>query len=412
MMISERIQAAIHALEVRGGRWLNYAVLTLMVLALVVWYDTHCYRNFNAPEAMDAAQVARNLAEGKGFTTEVVRPFSVYLLQKHNRNQAANQASATNALDTAEVYGPHPDLANAPLYPIVLAGLFKVASPDWKVELHKAFWSDGGRFVRYKPEFLITIFNQLLLLVVVLMTFMVAKTILDVQAAWLSAVVMLFSDTLWKFSVSGLPTLLLLAIFLGVIWTLAAFEALWREENPEPRRQFVLAICAGLLTGLGMLTRYSFGWVIVPVFIFFLLFGRTRRTVLAMTAFFACVVTVLPWIVRNVAVSGTVFGTAGYAVAEDTMGFPGSHLMQSLAPDMASAYSMKPYFVKLQTNLSLLLQNDMLRLGGGWMGILFLAGLLLGLRNVVARRLRYFAVICTGCIPGRHGAGADAIKRR
>jgi hypothetical protein len=95
-------------------------------------------------------------------------------------------------------------------------------------------------------------------------------------------------------------------------------------------------------------------------------------------------------------VSGTFFGTAGYAVAEDTFVFPGSRLMQSLAPDMTSVYWIKPYFVKLQTNLGLLLQNGMLRLGGGWTGVLFLAGLLLGLRNIVARRLRYFAVICTG----------------
>ena len=94
--------------------------------------------------------------------------------------------------------------------------------------------------------------------------------------------------------------------------------------------------------------------------------------------------------------SGTFFGTAGYAVAEDTFVFPGSRLMQSLAPDMTSVYWIKPYFVKLQTNLGLLLQNGMLRLGGGWTGVLFLAGLLLGLRNIVARRLRYFAVICTG----------------
>jgi hypothetical protein len=396
MMISERIQAFIHALEVRGGRWLNYAALALLVLGLGVWYDTHCYHNFNAPEAMDAAQVARNLAEGKGFTTGVIRPFSVYLLQKHNRNLSVDQASGTNGVDTAEVYGPHPDLANAPLYPVVLAGLFKVTSPDWKVELHKPFWSDSGRFVRYKPEFLIAIFNQLLLLAAVLMTFLVAKNIFDAPAAWLAAVLMLFSDTLWKFSVSGLPTLLLLVIFLGVIWTLAAFEALWRVENPEPRRQFVLAICAGLLTGLGMLTRYSFGWVIVPVFIFFVLFGRSRRIVLAMTAFLAFVAVVLPWVVRNLAVSGTFLGTAGYAVAEDTIVFPGSRLMQSLTPDMAFAHLIKPYLVKLQTNLSFLLPNDMLRLGGGWVGVLFLAGLLLGLRNVVGRRLRYFAVLCTG----------------
>jgi len=50
----------------------------------------------------------------------------------------------------------------------------------------------------------------------------------------------------------------------------------------------------------------------------------------------------------------------------------------------------------LLTNLGELLLNDLPKLGGGWMGILFLAGLLLGLRNVLARRLRYFTMTCLG----------------
>ena len=62
MMIAERIQALIHKLEVGGARRLNYVALTLAVLSLALWYDTHCYHNFNSPEAMDKAQVARNLS--------------------------------------------------------------------------------------------------------------------------------------------------------------------------------------------------------------------------------------------------------------------------------------------------------------------------------------------------------------
>jgi Dolichyl-phosphate-mannose-protein mannosyltransferase len=397
MMISERIQAFIHKLEVDPSfRWVNYVPLTLLVLLLAIWYNTHDYRDFNTPEAMDAAQVGRNLSEGKGFTTEFIRPFSIYLLQKHNHALAANPSSSTNAVDTAEIYGQHPDLANAPLYPVVLAGLFKITQPAWPVEMHKPFWSNGGRFERYKPEFIVALFNQILLLAAVLLTFIVARAILDITAAWLSAILMLFSDKLWELSVSGLPTLLLMVIFLGLIWTLTSFETLWREENPESRRQYVLAALAGLLTGLGMLTRYSFGWVLVPVFLFFILFGRTRRTELAAVAVLVAGLTVAPWLARNFLVSGTLFGTAGYAVVEGTFAFPGSRLMQSLTPDMTSAYWIRPYLVKLAINLRSLLQDEMLRLGGGWIGILFLTGLLLGLRNVVARRLRYFTMICLG----------------
>ena len=397
MMIAERTQALIHKLEVEGGaRWLNYLALTVAVLSLAIWYDLHCYRNFANPEAMDAAQVARNLSAGNGFTTEFIRPFSVYLIQKHNHASAPNQTALTNAFDFAQIQGRHPDLANAPVYPLLLAGLWKLHTPDWKVEMHKTFWSEGGRFTRYSPEFFIAIFNQILLLVVVLLTFLVARKIFDTPAAWLAALLVLGSNVLWKFSVSGLPTLLLLVIFLGVVWCLAAVETLGGDENPEQRRRFILALAVGLLTGLGMLTRYSFGWVILPVILYFVIFGGTRRTGLAVAAFLAFAVVATPWIARNLAMSGTFLGTAGYAVVEGTFAFPGSRLMQSLNPDMTSAYWVLPYTVKLQTNLRYILQDDMLSLGGGWMGILFLAGLLLGLRNVVARRLRYFTMMCLG----------------
>ena len=178
MMIAERIQSLIHKLEVdAGARRLNYLALTVAVVALAVWYDTHNYRNFSSPEAMDAAQVARNLAEGHGFTTEFVRPFSIYLLQKHNRAARPSENLSTNAADFAQMIR-HPDLANAPVYPVVLAGLMKLRPPDWKVELRRPFWSEGGHFMRYQPEFLIAIFNQFLLLVVVLLTFLVAKKFL------------------------------------------------------------------------------------------------------------------------------------------------------------------------------------------------------------------------------------------
>ena len=101
MMIAERIQTLIHKLEVGAGcalaadscRW------RVAVFGLAVWYDMHAYRNFDAPEAMDAAQVARNLSRGQGLSRrDFIRPFSVYLVQKHNHAlQAPAQMPTTNA---------------------------------------------------------------------------------------------------------------------------------------------------------------------------------------------------------------------------------------------------------------------------------------------------------------------------
>ncbi|HAO79725.1 MAG TPA: hypothetical protein DCQ92_12270 [Verrucomicrobia subdivision 3 bacterium] len=397
MMIADRIQTLIHATEVGGGsRWMKYISLAVALVALVGFYDLRAYRNFYSPEAMDVAQVARNVAEGRGYTTEFIRPFSLYLVQKHNRVVHPGEILSTNAMDFAQINRPHPDLANAPVYPTVLAGLMKVWTPDWKVQLHKPFWSEGGRFLRYKAEFRIAIFNQILLLAVVALTFLLAKKLFDGPAAWLAALLTLGSDLLWKFSVSGLSTLLVLVIFLGLIWLLVKVEELGRAELPDPRRLFILAITIGLLTGLGMLTRYSFGWLIVPVVVFLTLFGGARRTGLAAAAMLAFALMVSPWIARNLAVSGTIFGTAGYAVAEGTFVFPSTNLMQSLNPNLNSVYGMMPYVRKFAENTRYILQNGLLQANGVWVGALFFAGLLLGLRNLAARRLRYFTMMCLG----------------
>ncbi len=396
MLMDEQLQRLIHNIEVGSGRlWVRIALLTVVGLALAGIYDLTAYRSFNSQEAMDAAQVARQLKEGKGYTTEFVRPFSLYLMRKHNLAAHPEWQTTTNA-DLAQITRPHPDLANPPVYPTVLAGLFAVTQPDWKAQTHKPFWSAGDRFARYAPEFYIALFNQFLLLVIVMLTFQLAKTFFDTPTAWLAAGLTFVSDGLWKFSISGQSTLLLLVIFLGLAWCLAKIEIRARTEPPDMRRLFLLAVAAGALTGLGLLTRYSFGWVMVPVVIFLAVFGGSRRSGLAVVAFLTFAGVIAPWIVRNLVVSGTFFGTAGYAVVEGTGAFPGSKLMQSVNPDLSSAYWIMPYVRKFFENVRYVFQGDLLRLGGGVLGILFFAGLLLGLQNAGARRLRYFTMGCLG----------------
>src|SRR6516162_1274774 len=149
MKISAQLQYLIHEFEVgRFSRRLQFVPLAVAVIALAVFYDVGNYRNFASPEAMDAAQVARNVAEGRGYTTEFIRPFSVYLVQQHQFAVHGSKIQATNALDFAQLDGMHPDLANAPLYPTLLAVIFRMSKPEWKVETSKPFWSAGGKFLR------------------------------------------------------------------------------------------------------------------------------------------------------------------------------------------------------------------------------------------------------------------------
>ena len=187
-----------------GSRYLRVIGLALGVVALVFLNDFRAYRNFAAPEAMDTAQLARNISDRHGYTTLCIRPFSLYL--EHRHNEAQNPASLANPNpDWAMIKTvPHPDLANPPVYPLVLAALVKVLPFQYPVNLKSALSSNNGGFWWYGPDFLIALFNQTLLLVVVGLTFFPGKKLFDSNVAWLSAVLVLGCEMLWRFSASGL----------------------------------------------------------------------------------------------------------------------------------------------------------------------------------------------------------------
>ena len=52
-------------------------------MGLAVWHDVVAFKNLATIEGLDAAQVARNLSEGWGYTTDFIRPLSLHLLQQH-----------------------------------------------------------------------------------------------------------------------------------------------------------------------------------------------------------------------------------------------------------------------------------------------------------------------------------------
>jgi hypothetical protein len=82
---------------------------------LVVGYNWRSFRNLGTQEAMDAAQVARNLSEGKGYTTLFVRPLAFISLRRAPRRNV--ERFFRNGRGRRQAHEMHPDLANPPVYP-------------------------------------------------------------------------------------------------------------------------------------------------------------------------------------------------------------------------------------------------------------------------------------------------------
>lgn len=373
-----RAQEFIHSLETGfAARALKGLTLLMVFLGLATLFNLRHFRHFSAPDAMEHAQLARNLAEGKGYTTHVIRPFSVWLLERHR---------GTNVNVLAE---PLPDLANAPAYPWLLAKWMRLAPAD-------ATLAAAGEFKRYEPEFRIAWLNEALFFVALFILFRVALRLFDNFVAWLSVCVTLCCDLLWKFSLSGLPTMLGVVLFLAIAWCLAAAEQGHRVNKWGWVRLLLIAIVTGAFVGVAALTRYSLAVLLLPVLVFFGAYFEAKRAPMVLLALAAFAGVFAPWLQRNYEVCGTPFGTAGYAIFAETERFPGSRLERAMNPANAETpqdlkkVDLDEYWLKFRPNFTRLITDELPRLGGSWLAALFLAALLLRFNSPTLRRMRAF----------------------
>lgn len=383
-----RVQQIIHSLE--EGKWagrIRALVLLLLLGSLGLVYNLNLTQNFTSPEAMDSAQLARNLSEGRGYTTRFIRPLSVDILRQHG---AISDEAPRAAL---------PDITNPPLYPLLLAGWMKVLP----------FEFEAGESLRYQPEVLINLLNQLLFLVALVQVFRLGNKLFESPVAWCAALLFLGTELYWKFSTSGLPMMLLLVLFLALAKALVKLEEQGNDGVSRGSGWFAgMALWAGVLVGLGGLTRYGFAWVILPVLVYLGCFlGRHRGRAVAM-ALLGFLLVMTPWLVRNAQMSGNLFGTAGLALYGETHAFPGDTLERKLfyepsaAPvDGENEIKVQPtdgvglwdIGNKLKRNLRELLIHELPRFSGGWFAVVSLVGLVMPFRSRSLRRLRVFLLI-------------------
>src|ERR1041384_7686119 len=211
-----QIQTAVFQIEMgRGKKVIQWVLLILLAAAVSLIYTAGQFRGLNKREAMDMAQLARNIAHGRGFTTYVIRPLSLWQLK-------------TNRDDRDQKFMEHPDLSNPPLYPLVLAGLFKFL-PDTVFE-----FTPTADTV-YAPErWVIVPFNQVCLLLTLLLVYFWARQLFDQRVAVMAGLLLLFSDTLWAYSISGLPTSFLNLLLLLALYCVFLVDRRLNPPTAEP----------------------------------------------------------------------------------------------------------------------------------------------------------------------------------
>ena len=254
---------------------------TVLLLAVPVFIALLALAKFvepTAPVALENAQLARHIAGGQGFTTGVLRPLAL----------------------TAQPHAlPVPDLVNAPLHPLLLAGVFAVTGPSTRVA---------------------AAFGLVVWLLTVWLVFLIARYWWDWRAASLAALFCVCSLTGALSAVAGLPQPMLTVLVFGAV------AAVFPKPNSVREGDSVLAlwqpVLAGVLCGAAILTDYRLLPLALVLGVY--LFKTQERRVSALALFVGgFVLVLLPWCIRNYVVSGRVFGLYWYSALENTRQFPG-----------------------------------------------------------------------------------------
>ena len=96
-----------------GLKIIRVSLYVLLLLVLIMVYTATQFRGLKTEEAMDYAQLGRNMSFENGMTTKCVRPLTMWKMASRNPNE------------NPQIVG-HPDLMHPPAYPAVLAAGFKV----------------------------------------------------------------------------------------------------------------------------------------------------------------------------------------------------------------------------------------------------------------------------------------------
>ena len=264
-------------------RSLFFLVLIILTLANLFIF----FRGLNSPQAMEQANIAREVARGNGLSTKVIRPIAyVQAMEKQG--------------GTAISFVGFKDTYHSPLNPLLNAAVLKLVGAD-----DAARWKMAENEMVFPLDRVIATVSTLCFLMAIGVTYLLVSRIFDQKIAGVTAILMLFCETFWQYSLAGLPQMLMLLLFTCAIYFV--YRAV--EDSNEGRIPYVPAIIAGIFFTLLALTHYVTIWISIGYIIFAAVALRPRGVV-GITILFILLIPMTFIMLRNSGISGTPFGTA------------------------------------------------------------------------------------------------------
>lgn len=357
-----RLRAVVWGAVILAGT-IALALAYLGLLPLLPWV----FRGFARAEAIDQAQVSREMARGNGFSTKCLRPLEIAILERR-RGNAPRAGERT------------PELFHAPLGPAVNS-----------IVLRRFGVKDSytqGEFI-HPGERAIAGLAMLCFVGAIGLNYLVLRRLFDDKLALLASGLVLVSDGFWQWTLSGLPQMLMLLLFSGAM--LALTRALSARLGGAPGRALGWLALTGLLLGLITLAHGLGFWLFAGAVVFVAL-GFRPRVLAALALGIPFAIVVGPWLARNYSLTGNPFGLAGYAILD---GVNGTTSLRMRGTDPLTA-GVSPLFVrpKLMGGIVAQLSTGPGRTAGaGFLAWLFFGALLYPFRKPEAATLRWAVLI-------------------
>ncbi len=348
-----KVQDLVYNVEVGVGlRIVQGALYALMIVGLMGFFTAKRFAGLKEAEAMDQAQVARNLMEKHHLVTQNIRPASMWYLIENSRQHAPQMEQ-------------HPDIVNEPLYPALLSVGF--------LATRGAFASDTIAGVFPPEQWIIVPFGHLCTILSGVFVFLIGRRLFDARHGLWAMTAYYFSATVWELSVSGLNISLLMLATLGA-WHFA-LAAVDRRQAPESSSGGIGLLVLSLLCAIAAVHTRYIGVVVAPAVALFIgLTLRKQGGVLLAVGYLAIfALALVPWLTRNLLVSGGPLGLAPFLALNGSKVFEGDTFERMLAPVLTYDRVAHTLAGKWATNFSELYDAGVRGMGEGVLTCFFLA---------------------------------------
>ncbi len=341
-----------------GLKIIRVALYILLLLVVVMVYTATQFRGLKSEEAMDYAQLGRNLSLQQGMATKCIRPLTMWKMQSLTPNENPR-------------LGDHPDLFHPPAYPALLAAGFKLF--EW-AGVDPFTLPEGGRGVAMPAEqWIILPLNHLFTILTGWIVFSLGKRLFSREIGFLGMTIYYLSDVAWSNAITGL-NISMAGFFVAAAFHAMVVSMLNRRDGETKVRWMVPYLLSIAFAAIAFLTRYIAIAAVPGLCLFaWLMGGRFRGgTRYAVVFLFLFTLFVAPWFVRNYQACGNPFGMLGYTAVAGSPAYPDNALSREYHPDFEMGTAVTALKQKWILNYSGEHAGALPALGGGILMSLFI----------------------------------------